>query len=147
MVFLKRRRKIPLRAEDVMTMEPVTVGPETTLAEAARLMWERRIGSLLVVDDEGRLRGIITERDLVFAVSEAWDPNRHTVLEVMTENPITVERDADILTVVRKMRDANVRHMPVVDENGRPVGIISYRDVLDLVMTLMAILLGAQQEQ
>ncbi|MCE4611247.1 MAG: CBS domain-containing protein [Desulfurococcales archaeon] len=147
MVFLRRRRKVPLRAEDIMVMDLIKVTPDTTIAEAARIMWNRRVGSVLVVDDEGKLRGIVTERDLVFACSEAWDTREHRVYEIMSENPITVKPDDSIFTVIRKMREANVRHLPVVDEEGKPVGIISSRDVIDLILTLMGIAIGIQGEE
>jgi CBS domain-containing protein len=146
MVFIKRRRKIPLRAEDIMITELVTINPEATIAEAAKLMWERRVGSVLVVAADGKLRGIVTERDMVFACSEGWDPTKRLVMDIMTEDPITVRRDDDVLTVIRKMREVGVRHLPVVDEEGRPVGIISYRDVLDLIMTIFGVTLGIYAE-
>ncbi len=146
MVFIRRRRKIPLRAEDIMVTELVTVDPDTSIAEAAKLMWDKRIGSVLVVDEDGRLRGIVTERDIVFACGEAWNAKEHRVYEIMSENPITVKPDDDILTVIRRMREANVRHLPVIDEDGRPVGIISYRDVLDLIMTIFGLTLGVYAE-
>ena len=147
MVFLRRRRRVPLRAEDIMVVDLVKVSPDTTVAEAAKLMWGKRVGSVLVVDSDGRLRGIVTERDLVFACSEAWDPREHRVYEIMSENPITVRPSDSIITVIRKMREANVRHLPVVGDDGKPVGIISSRDVLDLILTLMGLTLGIQGEE
>ncbi|BES81997.1 CBS domain-containing protein [Pyrodictium abyssi] len=136
MILLLRRRRIPLRARDVMTSPPVTIDPNATIKDVARKMREERVGSVLVVDEEGRLRGIITEHDLVFACSEGWDPNTKQAWEIMTEDPITVKPDEDIVVVIKKMRDANIRHIPVVGEDGKPLGMISARDILDFVMTL-----------
>ncbi|BAA81505.2 conserved hypothetical protein [Aeropyrum pernix K1] len=146
-VFIRKRRKIPVRASDIMITEVVTVKPDDPVTRAAKLMVENLIGSVLVVDDEGRLRGIVTERDIVYVVSEAWDPTKHRVWEIMTENPIVVRPDDDLLTVVRKMSETNVRHLPVVDEKGAPVGIISFRDVLDFLMSVLGLALGMALER
>ncbi|MCE4615869.1 MAG: CBS domain-containing protein [Aeropyrum sp.] len=146
MVFLKKKRKIPVRASDIMVREIVYVRPEDPVSVAAKKMVEERIGSVLVLDSEGRLRGIVTERDLVYVVSESWDPNKHKVWEVMTEDPIIVKPDDDLVTVIKKMSDIGVRHLPVVDESGKPIGIISYRDVLDFMMSVFAIALGLREE-
>ncbi|KSW12705.1 histidine kinase [Pyrodictium occultum] len=119
-----------------MTEQPVTVGLNTSIRDVAQLMRKNRIGSVLVVDEEGKLRGIVTERDIVFACSEGWDPNTKQAWEIMTEDPIAVKPDEDIVDVIKKMRDANVRHLPVVDDEGKPIGIISARDIMDTILTL-----------
>ncbi|ALL01614.1 CBS domain protein [Pyrodictium delaneyi] len=136
MILLLRRRRIPLRARDIMTTPPVTIGPDASIKDVARKMRTERVGSVLVVDEEGKLRGIITERDLVFACSEGWNPEVKQAWEIMTEDPITAKPDEDIVTIIKKMRDANIRHIPVVDDNGKPLGMISARDILDFIMTL-----------
>ncbi len=132
-----KRRRLPLRVEDIMVSPPVTVSRNTSIQEAARIMYEKRIGSVLVVDDDGRLIGIVTERDIVFACSQGWDSSRHAVWEIMTENPVTVKPSDNVVTAMEKMRELGIRHLPVVDEEGRPVGMISFRDVMDLVLTLI----------
>ena len=139
MILLLRRRRIPLRAEDVMTVPPVTAKPDDTIKDVAMTMRKNKVGSVLVVDDEGKLRGIITEHDLVYACSEGWHPENRQAWEVMTEDPITVTPDTDIVEVIKKMRNANIRHIPVVDENGKPLGMISARDLLDFVLTLVGL--------
>jgi len=138
-ILLLRRRKIPLRAEDIMTVPPITAKPETSLKDIAGLMRKHRVGSVLIVDEEGKLRGIVTEHDLVYACSEGWKPEATQAWEVMTENPITVKPDTEVIEVIKKMRNANVRHIPVVDDEGRPVGMISARDLMDFVLTLLGI--------
>ena len=139
MILLLRRRKIPLRAEDVMTVPPVTAKPDDSIKDVAMTMRKNKVGSVLVVDEEGKLRGIITEHDLVYACSEGWHPENRQAWEVMTEDPITVTPDTDIVEVIKKMRNANIRHIPVVDENGKPLGMISARDLLDFVLTLVGL--------
>ncbi|BEP17717.1 CBS domain-containing protein [Pyrofollis japonicus] len=139
MILLRKKRSIPLRAEDIMTQPPVTASMNTPLREISKLMIDKRIGSVLIVDEEGKLRGIVTERDIVFACAQGWDAETRQAWEVMTENPITVKRDENILEIIKKMRDLNVRHMPVVDEEGKPVGVISSRDIMDIVLTILGL--------
>ncbi len=142
MVFMRRRRAIPLRASDIMSQPVETITADASLKEAAARMFEKRIGSLVVVDEDGRLRGIVTERDILFACAEGWDCESRKVWEVMTENPVAVKPDDSLVDVIRRMRDLNVRHLPVVDDDGRPVGVISARDVLDAVLTLVLTVTG-----
>lgn len=145
MILLRRRRAIPLRAEDVMTQPPVTASMDTNLREISKLMVEKRVGSVLIVDEDGKLRGIVTERDIVFGCAEGWNAEERRAWEVMTENPIAVKPNENILDVIKKMRDLNVRHMPVVDDEGRPVGVISARDVLDMVLTILGLALAMKE--
>ena len=132
-----RRRRLPLRVEDIMVSPPVTVSKNTSIRDAARIMYDRKIGSVLVVDDDGKLVGIVTERDIVFACAQGWDTSRHAVWEIMSENPVTVKPSDNVVTAMEKMRELGIRHLPVVDEQGRPVGMVSFRDIMDLVLTLI----------
>jgi len=132
------RRKIPLMAKDIMASPPVVIGDKARLSEAARLMCEKRIGSVLVVDESGRLIGIVTERDLACAVAKKCEDV--PVWGVMTENPVTVKPETPVEEVVRIMGELGVRHMPVVDEDGKPVGVISIRDIVALTRLLTSIL-------
>lgn len=109
--------------------KPVTAGSDITVAAAARLMKQHRIGALLVVDS-GRLSGIFTERDALFRViAEGRDPAKTRVAEVMTINPRTIEPDRPFGHALHLMYEGEFRHVPVV-ENGRPVGMVSARDAL-----------------
>ncbi|MCD6323675.1 MAG: CBS domain-containing protein, partial [Desulfurococcales archaeon] len=85
-MVLTRRRKIPLRAEDIMSSPPVTISRDATLKEAAKLMKKEGIGSLIVVDYEGRVEGIITERDLLYALADCEKCDVMQVWMYMTEN-------------------------------------------------------------
>jgi CBS domain-containing protein len=108
---------------------PVTASADITVAAAARLMRQHRIGALLVVDS-GRLSGIFTERDALFRViAEGRDPVKTRVAEVMTMNPRTIEPDRPFGHALHLMHEGEFRHVPVV-ENGRPVGMVSARDAL-----------------
>lgn len=108
---------------------PVTVSPQTTVAEAARLMKIRKVGALLVVDG-ARLIGIFTERDaLLRVIAEERDPHKTPIAQVMTPDPQTVHPDKPFGYALHLMHEGGFRHVPVV-ENGRSLGVVSARDVL-----------------
>ena len=109
--------------------EPVTVPASTTVHEAARLMRERNIGALMVVEGE-KLVGIFTERDGLFRVlAEGLDIKTTTLSSVMTRNPQTITSESGFTTALQMMHEGRYRHLPVVEE-GRVIGIVSVRDAL-----------------
>lgn len=117
------------RVHEVMTANPVTVEKLTSLAEAARVMRDADIGDVLVVD-EGRLRGILTDRDLVVrAVAENRDPAETTVQAVCSGEPVTVRPEDDVDHAVDLMRRNALRRMPVETEDGELVGVVTLGDL------------------
>ncbi|MGB9830849.1 MAG: CBS domain-containing protein, partial [Fervidicoccus fontis] len=98
-----------------------------------------RIGSVLVVEDDGRLIGILTERDLVYLVAsdKLHTASEMKVWHLMTENPITVKANETIGDALSKMKEVNIRHLPVVNDEGKPIGIISMRDILDYIISFL----------
>ena len=108
---------------------PVTASAELSVAAAARLMKERRVGAVLVVE-AGRLAGIFTERDALYRViAEGRDPQATRVAEVMTANPRTISPDRPFAHALHLMYEGGFRHVPVVAD-GRPLGVVSARDAL-----------------
>ena len=108
---------------------PVTAAADMTVASASRLMKQRRVGAILVLD-QGRLAGIFTERDALFRViAEGRSPEDTKLAEVMTPNPRTIGPDRPFGHALHLMYEGEFRHVPVV-ENGRPIGIVSARDAL-----------------
>ena len=113
---------------DVMTSGSIlSIGPDTTVAEAATVMGERRVGSALIMDGD-RLAGIFTERDIVRALGAHHDAAGHPVVEWMTADPITIEPATTVDEALRMMLERNFRHLPIVEE-GRVLGIVSMRDL------------------
>jgi len=107
-----------------------TIGPERTLGEAARALSERRIGALLVVDGTKPVSGIISERDIVRAVSaHGASALEESVSRFMTEKVVTCTGQTAINDVMEVMTQGKFRHVPVVEE-GRLVGIVSIGDVV-----------------
>lgn len=104
--------------------------PNTTVSEAAKLMAEKNVGAVLVVDQE-RLIGIFTERDAVFRViAQGLDIQTTPLSQVMTASPKTVDPDKTFGFALMMMHENGFRHVPVI-ENGRPIGIVSARNALD----------------
>lgn len=102
-----------------------------TVQGAARRMQDRNVGTLVVVNARQEPIGIVTDRDLALRVlSLGGDPFQITVDQVMTRDPQTVPEDMDIEETVRRMRAGRCRRMPVVDDSGRLVGLISLDDIL-----------------
>lgn len=118
------------RAQDLIRdTHPVYASPETSIREAARLMAEHNVGSIPVVDREGRLVGIFTERDLTRLVARGESLEK-PLKEAMTPNPVTAHPDDPLPLLAYKMMEHNIRHIPVVDEQGKLLGVVSIRRVL-----------------
>jgi CBS domain-containing protein len=114
--------------KDVMTARPTSVETQEPAVEAARRMASENVGSLPVVR-EGKLVGMVTDRDLVLKVTaKDLDPHKVTVGEVCSENPITTGPDEALDDALQRMARDQVRRLPVV-ENGELVGILAQADV------------------
>jgi CBS domain-containing protein len=122
-----------VKIQDIMTRDPSCVTPETPVREAARIMRDEDVGVVPVVEGEGsrRLVGVVTDRDLaVRIVAEGRDADTR-VVEVMTASRLATARpDGDVDDVMDAMAAEQVRRIPIVDERGLLVGIVSQADVV-----------------
>jgi len=110
--------------------KPLTVSGAAFVPEAARLMRDRNVGALMVMDGM-RLAGVFTERDALFRVLAAGrDPATTPVSAVMTKSPQTVHPDKPFVEALRMMLEGGFRNVPIV-ENGEVLGMVSVRDALD----------------
>lgn len=101
---------------------------------AARRMHARNVGTLMVLDKNSKPIGILTDRDLTIrVVGEGLAPGETTVGEVMSLSPVRVREDTPIETALAHMRSGPYRRLPVVDDQGRLVGLVSLDDVLELL--------------
>jgi len=114
--------------KDVMSHGSVSLPPTASVKEAVKLMRDKNIGSILVIE-EAKLVGIFTERDLVKLLAEGGDLDK-PLAEVMTKNPITVSPEDPLVIAAAKMVEHNIRHLPVVDSKGTAVGMLSIRDIV-----------------
>jgi CBS domain-containing protein len=113
---------------EVMNKNVMTVKPDLILKKAAEIMSNYHIGSLVVLENN-KLTGILTERNVLIAVVDGKDPELTTVEEVMTKKVITIEPDKTIEDAVALMKENNIKKLPVVD-NDKLVGIITASDII-----------------
>ena len=143
---------------EIMTTDPVTVSPETSLQEAIQILAERDISGLPVVDQQGQLVGVISETDLTWqatgvdtppyimfldSIIYLQNPAKHneelhkalgqTVGEAMTQNPATVQSNQLVREAARIMHDQKVRRLPVVNQQSELVGMITQGDVIKMM--------------
>jgi CBS domain-containing protein len=116
-----------MKVRNVMTQTVLTAREGTTIAEAASLMAQRRVGSAIVMEGE-RLLGIFTERDIVRALSQDSAATLQAIGHWMTRGPQTVSPDVTVEEALQRMIEGNFRHLPVV-QDGRLVGMLSMRDI------------------
>jgi CBS domain-containing protein len=116
------------QVKDVMTAGPVVLGKDAPLMEAARLMRDKGIGDVIVVEGESA-EGIVTDRDLVIrGVAEGADPSTTRLGQIISSELVAVAPDDPVERAIKLMRERAVRRLPVV-EGGKPVGIVSIGDL------------------
>lgn len=116
---------------EVMTPDPAVCGHEATITQAARVMLEHDVGSIVVVDPDGRPAGVVTDRDLALRAVAAGLPGSTPVTRVMTHDPVSVAADAALVDAARQMAVRECRRLPVVDRgSGRLVGVVTLDDLL-----------------
>ena len=111
-----------------MERNVISLSSSATLLEAARLMKDKHIGSM-IIEDNLKVKGMLTDRDIALAVTTAGkDPSSTCVCDIMIQDPVTIDIDADIDSALRLMNRAGVGRLPVL-ENGKLAGVISDADI------------------
>ncbi|MEM2943430.1 MAG: CBS domain-containing protein [Methanomassiliicoccales archaeon] len=124
--------------EEIMTKSPVIGNPEMTVQEAAKVMRNEKVGSLVIVQD-GEAIGIVTERDIVNkVVAENKVPSKIKVKEIMSSPLISIGPKESVASAAKKMSTLKVRRLPVV-KNGKLIGIVTENDILKLSPSLIEI--------
>lgn len=119
---------MPQQVKDVMTERPVTLNADASLADAARLMRDRGIGDVIVVEGENA-EGIVTDRDIVIrAIADGADPTRTPLRDVVSGDLAAVAPDDPVERAIELMRERAIRRLPVL-ESGKPVGVLSLGDL------------------
>lgn len=121
------REGVPV--EQLMSSDMITVTPNTHVEEAVDILIEENIGSLVIVDDEEELAGVITSNDFLHVVSEANFDDNATVNKFMSDQVKTVNPDDSIQTAAARMITNGISHLPVEDEENEVVGMLSTTDV------------------
>jgi CBS domain-containing protein len=146
-----------LKTKEIMVQPVVTVNEDTTVEDIAKIMLDRRIGSVVVVDEQGKACGIVTESDFAakeraFPFSRYWAPQifgmwmpkdkieeiykiarTMTAKEIMSSPVITLTEEDTVEEVVRKMLHYDINRIPIVNKERRPVGIVARYDLLRLI--------------
>ncbi len=129
---------------ELCNRDVVIVGAKDTVLEAAQLMRQHHVGDVLVVEDRGGIRvpvGIITDRDLVLEVmAPQLDPASITVSDIMLTELAMVKEDAGLFEAIEYMHSKAVRRLPVVDDKGGLLGILTLDDLIELLADEMAAL-------
>ncbi len=119
-----------MRVRDIWTEKPRRCTPDSNLAEVASIFWEANCGSLPVVDDNGQVVGMITDRDVCMATGTRNQPAADiAVRQVISGTVWTCLPDDDLRTALRTMQSHKVRRLPVVDIEGHLQGVLSLTDV------------------
>jgi CBS domain-containing protein len=114
---------------DLMTANPCAIEADKPVAYAAKMMQQERVGLAPIVDG-GRLVGTLTDRDIVTrVVAQGKDPQSVTVREVASTDPVTIDPQQDLDEALQLMASHQVRRLPVVEEDGRLVGIVAQADI------------------
>jgi signal-transduction protein with cAMP-binding, CBS, and nucleotidyltransferase domain len=125
------KMKTGYKVFDAMTKEPVYVSPETSVVDAAKKMKEYGVGALLVIDNEA-VQGICTEQDLIYRVLvEEKDAKKTSVKSIMTKEVRSISPDDDIFDALMKMRELDVRHLPV-ELDMKFIGLLTMKDILKI---------------
>jgi CBS domain-containing protein len=120
---------MPRSVQESMTPNPRTVDPDDAIAMAATIMRDEDVGVVPVVED-GRLVAIVTDRDIAIrAVADGKDPRSTTVGEIASRELVTIDPQQDLDEALRLMAQHQVRRLPVVEEDGRLVGVLAQADV------------------
>ncbi|NPA23942.1 MAG: CBS domain-containing protein [Crenarchaeota archaeon] len=127
-----------VKVGDVASKKLITITPSATLREAAETMIKNGV-SFLVIMEDSKLYGVISEKDIVRCIAEGRDVNTTRVGEVCTREVITIREDAPLQEAARLMRQHRIRHLVVVDGSGKPIGVISIRDLVREEATLRKI--------
>ena len=115
----------------------ITVPADATLNDVVRKLQEEHIGCVLVTGPDGKLQGIFTERDLLTKVAlQPIDWGRERVSDYMTPDPESLRVDDRIAWALKLMHVGGYRHVPLTDVEGRPVGVVSIRDIVEFIVDL-----------
>lgn len=119
-----------LLVKHMMLTNVITASPNMPVKETIKTLYEKHVGCVVLIDEDKKCIGIFTERDALRLVAENVQLDQPLV-KVMTRNVVTIQENSSINEVRRVICAHRIRHLPVVDQKGRLVGLLSVRDLLD----------------
>jgi signal-transduction protein with cAMP-binding, CBS, and nucleotidyltransferase domain len=122
-----------MQVRNLMRSPVVSVGPDQSLQSAAQVMAEHGIGSVVVVEQDGQVAGILTERDVMHAAAELGDVGQARVADHMTAPVVTASPNWDVSVAAAEMHERRIRHLVVLDQ-GAAAGVLSVRDVMSVFL-------------
>ena len=133
-------------SKDIITKPLVSISPEETVLDAARKMVENNMGLLVICDPEdNEIKGVVSERDIIRSIATGKD-GTVSVQKVSTCNVVTVKWNSEVAEAAKAMNKHRIRHVVVVDDAGKPIGVVSMRDLVGERSTLRAILQSHDRE-
>jgi len=136
-----------MRVSHIVTRPLITIAAGSTVLDAAKLMVEKNIGLLVIVQglESTKLVGVISERDIIKTVASGGVLSV-PVDDVCTKQVVTVQGSSDVAEAAKAMNKKRIRHVVVVDDKGKPMGVVSMRDLVGERATLTAILQSNEKE-
>jgi CBS domain-containing protein len=120
-----------MKVKELMTKDVKSCTEDTDLATVVKMMWDADCGIVPVVDDQGRVTGVITDRDIcVAAATRSLDPASIAVRHAMSMHVATCSEDADPRSALEVLKERRIRRLPVVNRQNRLVGILSVNDLV-----------------
>jgi len=135
--------RIGIKAGDIMTRELVAVKPDTTINNCARAMNKKDVG-LVIVQDDDQLKGILTEKEIIWALTKKHDLSKVKASDIMLKKVTTIKPSRDIYDALVRMSNSKIRWLPVT-VRGKVIGILTIKDILKIEPSLFEIALGNMQ--
>jgi CBS domain-containing protein len=135
--------QIGIKVGDIMTRNVVSVKPSTTLTECARSMFRKDVGLVIVKDDE-KLRGVVTEKDIIWALTKKNDLTNVKARDIMLRKITTIKPSRDIYDALVRMKNGKLRWLPVTTK-GNVIGLLTIKDILRIEPSLFDIAVGNMQ--
>ena len=134
-----------MNVSQIVTRPLITIAAGRTVLDAAKLLLEQNIGLLVIIQDSTKVVGVISERDIIRTIASGR-PLSMPVDDVCTKRVVTVHGNSDVAEAAKAMNKNTIRHVVVVDDKGKPIGVVSMRDLVGERATLTAILQSDEKE-
>ncbi len=122
-----------LKAKDLMTKNVITIKKDISILELAKILYEHKISGVPVVDNQSKVVGVVTEKDILNVIFSGNIQNTN-VGDIMTKNVIKFSPDTDIDKVALAISEHNIRRVIIVDKDDKVVGIVSRRDIIKMIL-------------